>query len=63
MVGLLDSIDSRLARIEEGIAIFRRELTVEPLLFRAPYGAIFQAMFAALAQAGIGYHSNEREWR
>ena len=45
------------ARIEEGMEIFRRELAVDPLIFRAPCGAISQAMFAALAQVGIRYHS------
>ena len=45
------------ARMEEGMEIFRRELEIEPILFRAPCGAISQAMFAALAQVGIGYHS------
>ncbi len=45
------------ARIEEGMEIFRRELEIEPILFRAPCGAISQAMFTALAQVGIGYHS------
>ncbi len=45
------------ARIEEGQEIFRRELEIEPVLFRAPCGAISQAMFNALAQVGIRYHS------
>jgi len=45
------------ARMEEGLEIFRRELEIDPVLFRAPCGAISQAMFTALAQVGIGYHS------
>jgi peptidoglycan/xylan/chitin deacetylase (PgdA/CDA1 family) len=45
------------ARMEEGLEIFRRELGIDPVLFRAPCGAISQAMFTALAQVGIGYHS------
>ena len=45
------------ARIEEGMEIFQRELAIEPVLFRAPCGAISQAMFNALAAVGIGYHS------
>ncbi len=45
------------ARMEEGLEIFRRELEIDPILFRAPCGAISQAMFTALAQVGIGYHS------
>lgn len=45
------------ARIEEGAEIFRQELEIDPILFRAPCGAISQAMFTALAQVGIGYHS------
>lgn len=47
------------ARIEEGMEIFQRALDVTPVLFRAPCGAISQAMFTALAQVGIGYHSCE----
>jgi len=47
------------ARIEEGMEIFQRELAIEPVLFRAPCGAISQAMFHALAQSGIRYHSCE----
>ena len=45
------------ARIEEGLEIFQRELAIAPVLFRAPCGAISQAMFSALAQVGIRYHS------
>lgn len=45
------------ARIEEGIAIFREKLGVEPTLFRAPCGAISKPMFEALKNAGIRYHS------
>ncbi|MBX3052763.1 MAG: DUF2334 domain-containing protein [Caldilineaceae bacterium] len=51
------SVDNLRARIEEGMEIFQRELAIEPVLFRAPCGAISQAMFAALAELGIGYHS------
>ncbi len=45
------------ARIAEGMAIFHRELDVVPTCFRAPCGAISQAMFSALATAGLRYHS------
>jgi len=45
------------ARIEEGLAIFRQRLGVEPTVFRAPCGAISKPMFEALQQVGIRYHS------
>lgn len=45
------------ARIEEGIAVFRETLGVDPLLFRAPCGAISRPMFEALKNVGIRYHS------
>ncbi|MBI3973517.1 MAG: polysaccharide deacetylase family protein [Chloroflexi bacterium] len=45
------------ARIEEGIAIFERELGVHPTVFRAPCGAISKPMFEALRRAGIAYHT------
>lgn len=43
--------------IEEGREIFAQDLGVTPTLFRAPCGAISKAMFAALAEAGIRYHT------
>jgi len=51
------SVANLRARMEEGLEIFRRELEIDPVLFRAPCGAVSQAMFTALAQVGIGYHS------
>jgi len=45
------------ARIEEGMAIFERDLGVKPSVFRAPCGAISKPMFAALRQVGIRYHT------
>lgn len=51
------SVANLRARMEEGLEIFRRELEIDPVLFRAPCGAISQAMFTALDQVGIGYHS------
>ncbi len=45
------------ARIEEGLAIFRERLGVEPTVFRAPCGAMSKPMFEALRQSGIGYES------
>lgn len=44
-------------RIEEGLAIFHERLEVEPVVFRAPCGAISKPMFEALRQVGIRYHS------
>lgn len=44
-------------RIEEGLTIFQDTLKVEPLVFRAPCGAISKPMFEALQQVGIRYHS------
>lgn len=43
--------------IEEGMEIFERDLGVQPTLFRAPCGAISKAMFKALSQVDITYHS------
>ena len=51
------TVDNLRARMEEGLEIFQRELAIESVLFRAPCGAISQAMFSALAQVGIRYHS------
>ena len=51
------TVDNLRTRMEEGMDIFQRELGIDPVLFRAPCGAISQAMFAALAAVGIGYHS------
>ena len=45
------------SRIVEGMEIFQRQLDVVPSCFRAPCGAISKAMFAALAAAGLRYHS------
>ncbi len=45
------------ARIEEGMALFTQALDVEPTLFRAPCGAISKAMFAALQEVGIKFHT------
>lgn len=51
------TLDSLRARLEEGMAIFDRELGVVPTVFRAPCGAISQPMFAALRAVGLRYHS------
>lgn len=45
------------ARVEEGLSIFREQLGAEPVVFRAPCGAISKPMFEALQQVGIRYHS------
>lgn len=45
------------ARLEEGLAVFAGELGVEPTIFRAPCGAISKAMYQALQNVGIGYHT------
>ncbi len=44
--------------IEEGLGIFRERLGVEPMVFRAPCGAISKPMFEALRQVGIRYESS-----
>lgn len=51
------TVDNLRAWIEEGMEVFDRDLGVQPTLFRAPCGAISKAMFEALAQTGIAYHS------
>jgi predicted deacetylase len=51
------SLSNLRARIEEGLAIFRERLGVQPSVFRAPCGAISKPMFEALSQVGIRYHS------
>lgn len=51
------TLPSLLERIEEGLAIFRERLGVNPTVFRAPCGAISKPMFEALRQVGTGYHS------
>ena len=45
------------ARIAEGMEIFHRELGLVPTCFRAPCGAISKALFAAMANLGLSYHS------
>ncbi|GIV77319.1 MAG: hypothetical protein KatS3mg050_1713 [Litorilinea sp.] len=51
------TVENLRARLEEGLAIFERALAIRPTVFRAPCGAISKAMFAALAQVGIRYHT------
>jgi hypothetical protein len=53
------TVEKLRARMEEGMAIFTRDLGVTPTVFRAPCGAISKAMFEALRSAGIHYHSCE----
>lgn len=50
-------VENLRARIEEGMGIFERELGIRPTVFRAPCGAISRAMFEALKQVGIRYHT------
>lgn len=51
------TVDKLQARIEEGMAIFKDELGVEPVAFRAPCGAISKPLFTALANVGLRVHS------
>jgi peptidoglycan/xylan/chitin deacetylase (PgdA/CDA1 family) len=51
------TVDKLQVRLETGQAIFREQLGVEPVAFRAPCGAISKALFTALRKVGIGYHS------
>lgn len=51
------TVENLRERIEEGMEIFALDLGVEPTVFRAPCGAISKAMFAALREVGIGYHT------
>ena len=51
------TVDNLRDRIEEGMEIFALELAVEPIVFRAPCGAISKSMFTALREVGIGYHT------
>lgn len=51
------TVDNLRNRIEEGMEVFALELGVEPTVFRAPCGAISKAMFTALREVGIGYHT------
>ena len=51
------TVDRLRDRIEEGIEIFSLDLGVEPAVFRAPCGAVSKAMFSALREVGIGYHT------
>ena len=53
------TVENLRTRIEEGIEIFQRELDVTPTVFRAPCGAISEAMFEALNQAGIRYETSQ----
>ena len=51
------TVDNLRGWIEEGMEIFATDLGVEPTVFRAPCGAISKAMFSALREVGIGYHT------
>ncbi len=51
------TVENLRARIEEGQELFERELGVHPTVFRAPCNSISKAMFEALRQTGILYHS------
>lgn len=51
------TVNALLARIAEDMEIFHRELGLVLTCFRAPYGAISKALFAARARAGLPYHS------
>lgn len=46
-------------RISTGAAALRSEFGIEPSVFRAPCGATCKAMYAALTDSGIRYHSCE----
>jgi peptidoglycan/xylan/chitin deacetylase (PgdA/CDA1 family) len=46
-------------RLEEGIALFQEDLGVTPTVFRAPCGAISEALFEALAAVGIRYETSQ----
>jgi peptidoglycan/xylan/chitin deacetylase (PgdA/CDA1 family) len=45
------------ARVDEGMRIFQEQLDIVPTVFRAPCGAISRAMFQALDQVGIRFHT------
>lgn len=51
------TVEKLQARLEEGIDIFKTELGVTPVAFRAPCGAISKPFFTALRNVGIHYHS------
>jgi peptidoglycan/xylan/chitin deacetylase (PgdA/CDA1 family) len=51
------TVEKLRGRIEEGIEIFDKELGVRTNVFRAPCGAVSKAMYEALRQVGIRYHT------
>jgi len=53
------TVEKLRARIEDGIEIFQRELGIIPTIFRAPCGAISEAMFEALALMDIRYETSQ----
>lgn len=52
------TVDNLWDRLEVGMKIFALDLGVEPTRFRAPCCAISKAMFRALHEVGISYHSS-----
>ncbi len=53
------TVEKMRARIDDAMETFQRELGSTPTIFRAPCGAISEAMFEALSQVGIRFESSQ----